>query len=218
MTAKPTIQLVDFGVSNIAPIFRTLEASGVNPIVVSTESDFLSQAQGMVLPGVGSFDQGITQLMNLGLDKRILDFVNSGRLFIGVCLGFQLLAKRSSEGKQQGLGIIPMDVVEISMLNQTKRRVHNGWFEEVPFSNYKTEQDDESSKKQQFYFTHSYGISALNLSLAYPKATIRIVRGTNIVSSMSCGNIFASQFHPERSHFGGITYFRAIWKEKFLCD
>lgn len=199
------IGIIDYGMGNLRSVQKALEFVGYEA-VVSDNPELLSKADKLILPGVGAFAEAISTIRNKGFDKLILEAVEAKKHFLGICLGLQLIFDKSFEnGEHQGLGLISG---EITRLPDTVKIPHIGWNsldiknDSPLFSNL--------SENPYVYFVHSY---YLNTEEAVVSATT--FYGKDIQVAVQKENIFACQFHPEKSgdeglkilkNFGGMHY------------
>lgn len=189
------VVLVDYGMGNLRSVSKALEKVGFS-VKVSSDPEDIRRAQVVVLPGVGAFADAMENLRRLGLAKEILRHIEKGKPYLGICLGLQLLFERSYEfGESRGLGVLEGEVV----LLPTKVKVpHIGWNQV-----WKRKDSDllEGIKDgEYFYFVHSYHV--------LPKRGEVILTttdyGVDFVSAVEYQNIFAVQFHPEKSQKAGL--------------
>lgn len=202
---KPfNIAIIDYRISNMFSIQNALGMLGFNCEVTSNRSKILA-SDGAILPGVGSFPEAMKHIVNLGVDETITEFIDTGKPFMGICLGFQLLFDKSSEIKvTSGLGVIAGEVK--NFIKQEKRRVpHIGWnsVKKNPLINNRREIDSRLNLNdgEQFYFVHSCYVSPENKNDIY---TTTEYSGDEFCSSILKENIFACQFHPEKSGENGV--------------
>lgn len=194
------ITLVNYGLGNIqafVSIYRRLNV----PVSVATTPDELMRAQKIILPGVGSFDWAMTRLNESGmrtcLDEAVLV---KKRPVLGVCVGMQMMAWRSEEGRLKGLGWIDADVKKFdeAKFAQMLHLPHMGWNDVMPLKSDCLFRAIETNPR--FYFLHSYYISPKN-----PNNILSVTDYNGSFASSVCAeNIFGTQFHPEKSHQYGI--------------
>ena len=155
----------------------------------------LASAEKIILPGVGSFDNGMRRLNELGLSEALRTKVLDEKTpVLAICLGMQLLTSRSEEGTIPGLGFVDAATLKFKLADASLRIPHMGWNEvtvrkESPLF---ASMDDSPS----FYFVHSYYVECNDASDVLTTTSY----GTDFTSSFQRGNIFATQFHPEKSH------------------
>ena len=194
------ITVIDYGMGNLRSIWKGLEFVG-GEVEVTNDLGKIKNAEKIVLPGVGAFGDGMTNLRTLGIDTLLKDLIlNEKKPFLGVCLGMQLLAKKSYEfGEHEGLGIIDAEVKRFTVDETHHLSVpHVGWntielknphpfFEGIP-------------EKADFYFVHSYFVDCTDTSLVAATCDY----GISFPAILAKENIFATQFHPEKSQKYGL--------------
>jgi glutamine amidotransferase len=186
--------IVDYGVGNLRSVQRALERLGVSSKISEDPADIVS-APAIMLPGVGAFGDAIRKLRDKGRDEAIREAaLKRGTPLLGICLGMQLLARRSAEnGCHQGLGLIAADVEPLANSVNKLRLPHMGWNEVTPTGNDALFKDVPNGT--DFYFVHSFHTvcddPAVNV------ATSRY--GIDFCCAVRAGNIMGVQFHPEKS-------------------
>ena len=190
--------VIDYGMGNIHSVVSALNVLNVSARV-SSDPDEISEASHLVLPGVGSFLDGMKNLRESGLDTAIIDFVNHTGYLLGICLGMQLLADKGTEGgESNGLGLINGRVVKLSSSNNSEKIPHVGW-NEINYTG-KPELFNGIATDNDFYFVHSYHF--------VPKNTDNIISTSNycnsFVSCVNSKNVWGVQFHPEKSSKYGL--------------
>ena len=190
------ICIIDYGAGNIESVRKALEYIGAQ-CVVSADKEVLAKADAAILPGVGSFGDAMNELRSRNLEEPIKDFIASGKPFLGICLGLQILFESSEESPGAvGLGVLKGKIVRIPD-GEGLKIPHMGW------NSLNIQKDDALFKDVEgepyVYFVHSY----------YLKAEEDIVTstaeyGVNIHASVAKGNLRACQFHPEKSGELGI--------------
>ena len=194
------IVIVDYGVGNLGSIINMLKKAGAKAIA-SSDPDVLLQAEKLILPGIGAFDAGMNKLNEhslvpllnyLALEKKVP--------FLGLCLGLQLMTKKSEEGQTQGLGWLNADTVRFKFdVGQAQLKVpHMGWNTiEIrrPHPLF-TDLDSEA----RFYFVHSFYVQSRDPEIVLAKTDY----GGCFHSILGEGNIMGAQFHPEKSHKFGL--------------
>lgn len=191
------ITIVDYGLGNVRAfvnIFRLLNV----PVAVACTASELASAQRVILPGVGAFDWAMTKLNESGMRDCLDDMVlNRGCPVLGVCVGMQMMARRSDEGSLPGLAWLDAEVKRFDDAAFTQRThlPHMGWNDVQPRNGTILFRDMPTPR---FYFLHSYFIAAKDADIA---ATTDY-NGT-FASAVQAGNICGTQFHPEKSHHWG---------------
>lgn len=203
MNKKPKIVIIDYGVGNLRSLVRAFEHFGTD-VSISEESSDLISADGLVLPGDGSFLSGIDGLMVRGLTGSIKKFAKIGKPILGICLGAQILLSEGYEfGKHPGLDLIKGQVVKFSNLKEKTKIPHIGW-NRIKISNLQKWENTilDSIKNDSFvYFIHSYVLMPKNREsiLAYSE-----YGGQDFCSVILRNNIYGCQFHPEKSGAVGL--------------
>lgn len=198
------IAIIDLNLGNIGSIRNMIKKIGAESVAASTAGD-IKEADKIVFPGIGTFDSGMTKLKELGLDgvlrRKVLE---QGTPLLSICLGMQLLTKRSDEGKLVGLGWVNAETIRFSPTLDGKplRIPHIGWNYVSQLKSSKLLEDLEECAR--FYFVHSYFVSCLNQE----DVLTETYYGHPFTSSIEKDNILAVQFHPEKSHKFGMKLFR----------
>jgi glutamine amidotransferase len=212
MNKTEKIAVLDYRMSNMFSIKNALAILGFDAIVTSDYETILS-CDGAILPGVGAFPEAMKNINELNLDSSIKDFISTGRPFVGICLGFQLLFDQSDEIEDTlGLGIISGEVKDFSKLDDKMRVPHVGW-NKVNNHNKNNIRNKNSSEiindEDYFYFVHSNYVQPSDTNEIN---TITNYAGIDFCSSIIKDNIFACQFHPEKSGQRGIQVLKNIFK------
>ncbi|HEY8476163.1 MAG TPA: imidazole glycerol phosphate synthase subunit HisH [Chloroflexota bacterium] len=193
------VAIVDYGAGNLRSVQRALETQGVAVEVTSDPSRLLA-AEAVVLPGVGAAADTMRALADLSLVEPLKEIIASGRPFLGICLGLQVLLSGSEEG-----GWHPcLDVVpgRVRRLPPTEKVPHMGWnrvfrrtshpiWEDIPDGSY-------------FYFVHSYYVAPERDEVVAGETTY----GITFPSVVAWENVVATQFHPEKSGHRGLQFYR----------
>ena len=191
------IIIIDYGMGNLGSVRRALEDQGATP-TISDDPKQIRSADALILPGVGSFRVGMSNLNQLGISDAIRDAVANDCPLLGICLGMQLLANEGEEGGgSEGLGLIPGAVTQMRPTSPTIRIPHVGWNEVVmhqacPFF-------EGVADRSDFYFVHSFEFRPIHAT----DVLATTPHGTDFVSVVQRGNIIGTQFHPEKSSFVG---------------
>ena len=197
MSLKASI--IDYGLGNLTSVQNALLTLGVNA-EVTRDKEALAASTHLILPGVGSFRDGMKGLAERGLVEFLKAEVIGGKNILGICLGMQLLATKGFEyGEHEGLGILPGEVVKI---NTEERLPHIGWNSVNITGQHRITAGLGSHP--MFYFVHSYKF------VPDEKDNIAGITqyGDDIVPIVEKGNIFGTQFHPEKSHDDGLMIFK----------
>jgi len=196
------ITVIDYGTGNLLSVIRAFEYWGTE-VLITNSPRLIESSERLVLPGVGAFSAGMAGLNERGLIKPIQTFIESGRPFLGICLGMQLMLEGSEEfGVYEGLGLIPGKVVPIPSTgtNGKPHKIpHIGWnYLQLPLQ--RTSWDNTILKDLMYgrfvYFVHSYAVSP-----TYEEHTLAntFYDGYQICAVIKMNNIYGCQFHPEKS-------------------
>lgn len=191
------IAIIDYDAGNIKSVEKALLFLG-QEVVITGEREMILKADKVILPGVGAFGDAMANLRKTGLDKVIHEVVAKNTPFLGICLGLQLLFERSDEASGvEGLGVLKGEILRIPDKEGLKIP-HMGW------NSLHLENDGrlfKGIKEQSYvYFVHSYYLKAEEESIV--KASTEY--STHIHASVESGNVFACQFHPEKSSDVGL--------------
>ena len=177
---------------NIHSVIKALE-NLEEEIILITNKNQINECKALILPGVGSFNPAINNLSNTGLIIDIINWIKSGKSFLGICLGLQLLFESSDEGSINGLGIVKGQIKKIPQLSE-QRIPHVGWCELLPRRKNSLLKEDELNN--WVYFVHSYHAVPSNTNLI----TANVSYGSEKLTAMiEKDNLLACQFHPEKS-------------------
>ena len=184
-----------------------LRVLGFNPII-SNDTNVIQNSKYLILPGVGKFDAAVKNLKERNLFDLLkkLSKINDIHI-LGICLGMQLMCRRSEEGILEGLGIFNAEVKDFSLnIDSTFKVPHMGW-------NFAKKRNDldflKNLENPRFYFVHSYFVESQNKEDILFKSDY----GIEFISGMQKNNNIGVQFHPEKSHKFGKEFFRS-----FLAD
>jgi len=192
------ITIVNYGVGNLGALVNMFEFIGYD-VRIADESPSILDASHLVLPGVGAFDAAMNRLRNSQLIPSLEQAVLERKVpLLGVCLGMQLLGRRSEEGSTKGLGWISGDTVKMQPDPSFNLKVPFMGWAEIECS--PTARLFDAGSEQRFYFTHSYQMRCDHSS---DVAGIYQFDGP-VVSAVQHENIFGVQFHPEKSHRFGM--------------
>jgi len=193
------LTIINYGLGNISSVLNMVRKAG-GVANISNDGGEIAKASKLILPGVGAFDHGVSQLQVLGLFEIIQKMGSDGIPILGICLGMQLLANRSEEGHLKGLGLINAEFKRFSFDRQLSLRIpHVGWNQVVSVKENPLILSDK--KEQRFYFTHSYHAVCANEDDVF--ATVEY--GYSFAAAYRRGDIFGVQFHPEKSHRFGMA-------------
>jgi glutamine amidotransferase len=196
------IAVIDYGMGNLRSVQKALQHEGGDARIISNPTD-LACAEKIVLPGVGAFEDAIARLRENHMDSAILDAIYNGTPFLGICLGFQLLFDISYEnGRHTGLGVFPGKIVKFGFVMDMPasglKVPHMGWNRinlrsECPLFN-------GIDNFEHVYFVHSYHAVTLRNEVVSAVTDY----GYGFTSAVWQENIFATQFHPEKSQATGL--------------
>lgn len=191
------ISIVDYGMGNLRSVQKAFEKLGV-PAKIVTRPDEIEAAEKLVLPGVGAFRDAIHELQRQELIAPLKAHIHADKPFLGICLGLQMLFDVSYEdGEWPGLGIIPGKVVRFSDHPELKVP-HMGWNQLEVVGNPRLLAD--IPRDSYFYFVHSYFVVPTDESVI----AARTEYGQRFASMIARSNLFATQFHPEKSQAVGL--------------
>jgi glutamine amidotransferase len=200
-----TVAILDYGIGNIQSISNAVEHIGAQALITRKENEILA-ADALILPGVGAFAKGMSNLNEFGLIDSIYKFVDSGKPFLGVCLGMQMLLEESEEfGTTKGLGLIKGKVVKIALPENSGYKLpHISWnaINKPSPARWNSTILEGISEGAKVYFVHTF--------MASPKEQDDILSiteygGGNFCSAVQHENVYGTQFHPEKSAEIGLT-------------
>lgn len=201
------IAIIDYGMGNLRSVSKAFEAVG-HQAVVTRDARVIGNASHVVLPGVGAFGDCMANIEQYGLVEPIRAAIQSGKPFLGICLGLQVLFSESEEfGPHQGLDIIPGKVRRFAAGSQLKVP-HIGWNQ--VYRQRACPLFDGIADGAEWYFVHSYYVDPGDQRVAATTTTY----GIPFVSSVWKDNIVACQFHPEKSQAVGLRLIKnfGAWK------
>ena len=202
------VVIIDYGLGNLFSIQQACEYVGYS-VEISSDSEKLLKADGLILPGVGAFGNAMESLVSKNLVSPIFEFVKTGRPFMGICLGMQLLFTESEEyGRHKGLNLLNGKIIKFPDFSMTNYRVPqiqwnkifpstiNSW-NETPFRSIRG--------GEYMYFVHSYFAHPIDDSVI-----LSLTKYANIEypSAVIKENILGIQFHPEKSSYEGLKIYR----------
>jgi glutamine amidotransferase len=190
------IALVDYDAGNVKSVEKAIEKLG-GEYVLTSDPNVIEKADAVILPGVGNFGDCMDKLISRGLDKAIRSFTLTGKPFLGICVGLQLLFEESEESPGvPGLGILNGKIKRFPASEDLKVP-QIGWNN---VSSCRGRLFDGIEDGTYFYFVHSYYLDASDPVIVSSKAEY----GVTFDSSVESGNVFATQFHPEKSSDAGL--------------
>ena len=196
--------IVDYGVGNLFSLKSSFDAIGVEAFVSGNEKDIIN-ADKIILPGVGAFEDASKKLRQSGLDSVLINEAKNKKPLLGICLGMQLLLEKSYEyGEHKGLGLIKGEIRPIAESIQKDLKVpHIGW-NSLDFCGEKSPLFKYINDGDFVYFVHSYHAENCNDIIATTKY------GGTLTAAVAKDNIFGCQFHPEKSGEVGLKILKAF--------
>ncbi|MCL5291311.1 MAG: imidazole glycerol phosphate synthase subunit HisH [Actinobacteria bacterium] len=192
------IAIIDYGMGNLRSVEKALQRLGYDALVTSN-LDEIAGAAGVILPGVGAFADCMSYLEVSGLREAVLESIDSSRPFLGICLGLQLLFTQSEEnGVHPGLGVLSGNVRRFPA-NAGLKVPHMGW-NQINFKK-RSPLFTGLESGTNVYFVHSYYVEVDDPSMVASTTDY----GPGFVSSVQIDNVFACQFHPEKSGEAGLA-------------
>jgi imidazole glycerol-phosphate synthase subunit HisH len=207
---RPDVVVVDYGVGNLLSVRRGLEHCG-GRVCVSSDAAVIRAAPRVVLPGVGAFANGMTELRREGLDDAVREVARAGTPLLGICLGMQMLLDESEEfGSTTGLGLIAGKVVPVPAVTATRsvqKIPHIGWSSLVPAGRESWEGTVMADvvPGDAVYFVHSF---MAHPSDARDRVADCLYGGVPVSAAIGRDNVFGCQFHPEKSGEVGLKILR----------
>lgn len=210
-----TVGVIDAGIGNVAAIVRSLESFHLTVKIVRSAQE-CRHVDGIILPGVGSYDRGVEALHRNHLwDELLTHAQKPEKSILGICLGLQLLCKSSEEGSMKGLAILDAQVLKLSNLAGYSReyRIPNiGWNYVTAKTPFGAQFLETAGERQRYYFTHSYYVLPENKDLIM----ITSADHQDLTAVVVDNNIWGYQFHPEKSHRFGEAALKN-WVENLKC-
>lgn len=193
-----TIAVIDYDMGNLHSACKGLENAGATPQITDNPAD-LERADGIVLPGVGAFDPAVQHLRSRGLVDPIKQAIASGKPFLGICLGLQILFESSEEGQEPGLGIVAGTVRRFRP-EPGITIPHMGW-NQLDLTQPEIALWQQLPSQPWLYFVHSYYVEPADPTIR----AATITHGSQTVTAaIARDNLMAVQFHPEKSSTAGL--------------
>jgi glutamine amidotransferase len=202
--------IIDYGAGNIQSVFNAVSRLGYKPKVTSNHAEILNSKR-LILPGVGSFKKAMESIASLKIDAAVIEALQDQSVkILGICLGMQLLALNSTEdGYSIGFGLIPASVDKFSVENVKGQKIPHIGFNQVNC--------EENSlllngieRNSDFYFVHSY---RMTVPANQPGVFLTCDYGEEFLAGYENENVFATQFHPEKSQSNGLKLLTNFLKE-----
>jgi glutamine amidotransferase len=197
---KKEVVIIDYGMGNLWSVKSALDFIGVETII-SSDPKKITAANILVLPGVGAFRRAMTSLNKTGISEAIIEAVSRKKSkILGICLGMQLLGQSSTEdGFTEGLSLITSNSEKFNNDHNPEVKIPHVGFNSVYFPE-NSILFQQLEKESDFYFTHSYKMSLSNLEGLESKTHY----AGDFLAAYESENIFATQFHPEKSQSNGL--------------
>jgi len=218
--SRPKVAIIDYGLGNLFSVKHACLWAGIDAEFTSVRGD-IAAADGVILPGVGAFGDAMTALRRLDLIGPLQEAASSSKSLVGICLGMQLLMSESFEfGQHAGLGIIEGKVLLLDKPMDERGRMlkvpHVGW-NGILNSGVNSDNDlwrhsllDGIVDGEFMYFVHSFFVNLANSEIGLSKSWYG---GIDFCSALEYKNIFACQFHPERSGMEGLKIYANLRKQ-----
>ncbi|MGE0676309.1 imidazole glycerol phosphate synthase subunit HisH [Pseudolabrys sp.] len=195
------IAIIHYGLGNVTAIANVYKRLGIEAKIAETSED-LAQASRLILPGVGAFDHALDLFSSSGMRNKVEDLVMDKRIpVLGICVGMQIMAERSEEGRTKGLGWIEGEVVHMRAVAGKNELIlpHMGWNDVISRPD-EPLFDGLPAGNARFYFLHSFVLSCRKDRNVMAEADY----GGRFVCAVHADNVVGVQFHPEKSHHSGV--------------
>lgn len=204
-----TVAVIDYGMGNLHSVAKALEHVGPNVrVLVTHDHAQIAQADRVVLPGVGAIRDCMHEIRRLGIDKVVDDAIGQGKPFLGVCVGMQALMDFSEENDGvECLKVLPGHVaffgtdLHDKASGDTLKVPHMGWNQVHQAIEHPLWQGIEQDSR--FYFVHSYYVTSDDAAIVAGSASYDV----SFTAAVARDNVFATQFHPEKSHHAGLKLY-----------
>lgn len=201
------VALIDYGMGNLRSVQRALEAVGGN-VRIAQRPEEVGSASALVFPGQGAIVDAMREIKRTGFDVFLKDWIAADKPFFGICLGLQMLFEHSEEGDTDGLGVFRGNVRRFSETSGQKVP-HMGWNTiSIRPENAGTLAAALAIEGESFYFVHSYYVETTERDIVWSETEY----GIRFVSAVRKGNVFAAQFHPEKSQAKGLQLYENFLK------
>ena len=211
---KRIAAIIDYGMGNLFSVARACEIVGITPDVTNDRKE-IQKSDLVILPGVGAYAGAMARLRSLGLIDTLKGLATDGKPFIGICLGMQLMMRESEEfGIHEGLGLFPGKVVRLAGTENGKplKVPTVGWNRVLRASEWNGTLLSDTKETDYLYFVHSNHVQLDNPTDALAVTPFGDMK---YCSAISRDNLFACQFHPERSREAGLRIYQLLAKRLF---
>lgn len=191
---KPVVAIIDYGAGNVRSLGNMLTFLDV-PYDITDNKEKIKKADRIIFPGQGHFAQAVSKLKSKDMISFIQDIVSDGKVFLGICLGLQVLFEKSEEAP---------DVSGLSIFKGDVKKFKTGKTPQIGWNKIKTTENNSYLKDDYFYFVNSYYVNPVNKDIISSYANYNI----DFCASVEYKNITAMQFHPEKSSNAGINFFK----------
>lgn len=203
------IYMIDHGLGNLQSILQVSIFLGIHIEIIS-DPDEVIKADAVILPGVGAFGEAMNNMNRSGMSDAVINFIQSGKPLIGVCLGLQLLFSESEEfGSHKGLGVIQGKVKKFDF-SKVSKIPQVGWNKVSPldnnYSNWQNTPLKNIRNNDYMYFVHSYYVEPVSKQVILAETTYNSITYSSAILKE---NVFAVQFHPEKSSHAGILIYKS---------
>ena len=196
------IAVIDYGIGNLGSVKNALDYLGLDNIITNDKNKILS-ADRLILPGVGAFSDAINTFRSLGFEEVLNEFIKTGKPVLGICVGMQMLFEYSNEfGRHKGLGIMKGEIIKFNESKDNSYKIPQMGWNQIEVV------DDNPLLKglngKDVYFVHSYYLTGNDENIiAYTEYA-----GVKYGSAVRKNNVYACQFHPEKSGETGLQILR----------
>ena len=208
-----SVTVLDYGIGNQLNVLRALEHCGASVRVVDKASARAEDAPRLVLPGVGAFGDAMAELRARGLDDLVRRFAQTGRPFLGICVGMQVMFDAGEEmGEHEGLRLVAGRVRPVSATGTggvPHRIPHIGWRPLEPASPWENTILADVQPRERVYFVHSFAAEPRDKAVRLAEVDYD---GVRICAAVQSDNLYGCQFHPERSAQTGLDVLRSFLK------
>ena len=191
------LAIVDYDAGNVRSVQRACEHVGLTDAEITADPDVVRGAHRVIFPGVGSSESAVDTLHNRGLDAALTEFYHSGKPLLGICLGSQIVVEHSEEGDKDCLGLLAGQVKRFQLADPSLKVPHIGWNEVTYEGDHPMV--EALPARDIYYFVHSYRPEPTDESIIVGRAEY----GGSFAAAVAKDNVFAIQFHPEKSQSAG---------------